>query len=85
MQNNPFQDNAERLKQNIRSIDSEIELLTDEKNMAWKSIQDMTVSANVADATFKRMEAMTRDIRKLKGDRKRLLKQLYDETGQDSY
>jgi predicted RNase H-like nuclease (RuvC/YqgF family) len=64
------------LRQKVESAKNEIERLKLEKKEAWDEIKDFRVSAEKADANYKRMVNITRDITKMETFIKRTNKQL---------
>ena len=63
-------------KRKIKSCEDELIRLETENKAAWDEIKDFTVSANKADANYKRMQKMQTDMKKIKTEIKRLKKKL---------
>lgn len=59
-------------QQIIDSLTKDIDRMTAEKAEIWNEIKDMRVSANKADEKYQRMVRLTRAIKKLTNERKKL-------------
>jgi hypothetical protein len=64
------------LKQKVQSAKEEIIRLELEKKEAWREIQDFRVSSEKADANYKRMVNLTKEINKMNTFIKKTEKQL---------